>query len=58
MSSYTQGMKELMVCASILDHSTIDQLTGWVQTRAMNSKDRQEGGRAFVEKRRADWLGK
>ena len=53
-----QGMKELMVRASNLDHSTVDQLTDWVQTRVMNSEDRQEGGRAFVEKRRAEWPGK
>ena len=52
-----QGMKELMVRASTLDHSTVDQLTDWVQTRVMNSADRQEGGRAFVEKRQADWPG-
>lgn len=53
-----QGMKELMVRASNLDHSTLDQLTDWVQTRVMNSEDRKEGGRAFVEKRRAEWPGK
>ena len=53
-----QGMKELMVRASNLDHSSVDQLTDWVQTRVMNSADRQEGGRAFVEKRRTDWPGK
>ena len=53
-----QGMKELMVRASNLDHSSVDQLTDWVQTRVMNSEDRQEGGRAFVEKRRAEWPGK
>ena len=52
-----QGMKELMVRAANLDHSTLDQLTDWVQTRVMNSEDRQEGGRAFVEKRRAEWPG-
>ena len=52
-----QGMKELMVRTSNLDHSMLDQLTDWVQTRVMNSADRQEGGRAFVEKRQAHWSG-
>ena len=53
-----QGMKELMVRAGHLDYSAVDQLTDWVQTRVMNSEDRKEGGRAFVEKRRADWPGR
>ena len=52
-----QGMKELMVRAGHLDYSAVDQLTDWVQTRVMNSEDRKEGGRAFVEKRRAEWPG-
>ena len=52
-----QGMKELMVRAGNLDYSALDQLTDWVQTRVMNSEDRKEGGRAFVEKRKAKWPG-
>lgn len=50
-----QGMKEAMVRASNLDYAEIDQVTGAVQTRVMNSEDRKEGGRAFVEKRTAEW---
>ena len=50
-----QGMKESMVRASNLDYTAVDQITDWVQTRVMNSEDRQEGGRAFVEKRPARW---
>ncbi|MDP6565015.1 MAG: enoyl-CoA hydratase/isomerase family protein [Alphaproteobacteria bacterium] len=50
-----QGMKELMVRAGNLDYTAVDQLTDWVQTRVMNSEDRKEGGRAFVEKRQANW---
>ena len=53
-----QGMKELMVRAGHLDYSAVDQLTDRVQTRVMNSEDRKEGGRAFVEKRRAEWPGR
>lgn len=52
-----QGMKELMVRASNLDYSTVDQLTDWVQTRVMNSADAREGARAFIEKRQAEWPG-
>ena len=50
-----QGMKEAMVRASNLDYTAVDQITDWVQTRVMNSEDRKEGGRAFVEKRPARW---
>jgi enoyl-CoA hydratase/carnithine racemase len=50
-----QGMKESMVRASNLDYSAVDQITDVVQTRVMNSEDRREGGRAFVEKRQAEW---
>jgi len=50
-----QGMKELMVRGSSLDYTAIDQLTEIVQNRVMNSEDRKEGGRAFVEKRAAHW---
>lgn len=50
-----QGMKESMVRASSLDYNAVDQITDWVQTRVMNSEDRQEGGRAFNEKRQAIW---
>ena len=50
-----QGMKEAMVRASNLDYTAVDQITDSVQTRVMNSEDRKEGGRAFVEKRKAEW---
>lgn len=50
-----QGMKEAMVRASSLDYIAVDQITGSVQNRVMNSEDRKEGGRAFVEKRQARW---
>jgi len=50
-----QGMKELMVRGSNLDYTAVNQLTEFVQNRVMNSEDRKEGGRAFVEKREADW---
>lgn len=50
-----QGMKELMVRASNLDYAAVDQITDWVQTRVMNSEDRQEAARAFLEKRSARW---
>ncbi len=52
-----QGMKESMVCASNLDYGAVDQITANVQNRVMNSADRKEGGRAFVEKRAAAWSG-
>jgi enoyl-CoA hydratase/carnithine racemase len=50
-----QGMKESMVRGSSLDYGDIDEITGSVQTRVMNSEDRREGGRAFIEKRTARW---
>jgi enoyl-CoA hydratase len=50
-----QGMKESMVRAASLDYGPIDQITDSVQTRVMNSEDRKEGGRAFVEHREANW---
>ncbi len=50
-----QGMKELMVRGSNMDYTAVDQLTEIVQNRVMNSEDRKEGGRAFVEKRAARW---
>lgn len=52
-----QGMKESMVRASNLDFAAVDQITDFVQTRVMNSRDRQEGARAFLEKRKAAWPG-
>ena len=52
-----QGMKEMMVQASRLHYTAVDQITGWVQNRVMNSEDRKEGRRAFVEKRKAQWKG-
>ena len=53
-----QGMKESMVRASALDYAAVDQITDFVQTRVMNSEDRKEGGRAFIEKREAKWPGR
>ena len=50
-----QGMKELMVRGGNLDYTALDQITEIVQNRVMNSDDRKEGGRAFVEKRAAVW---
>ena len=50
-----QGMKESMVKAAALDYPAVDGITASVQNRVMNSEDRQEGSRAFIEKRRAQW---
>ena len=50
-----QGMKESMVRGDGLDYAAIDQITDVIQNRVMNSEDRKEGGRAFVEKRSAVW---
>ena len=50
-----QGMKELMVRGGNLDYTALDQFTEIVQNRVMNSEDRKEGGRAFIEKREAIW---
>lgn len=52
-----QGMKESMVRASNLDYSAVDQITDWIQTRVMNSDDRSEGAKAFLEKRDVAWPG-
>jgi enoyl-CoA hydratase/carnithine racemase len=53
-----QGMKESMVRAAGLDYAAINEITGSVQNRVMNSEDRQEGGRAFAERRQVDWPGR
>ena len=53
-----QGMKESMVKASSLDYRPLDQITEHVQTRVMNSEDRREGARAFLEKRHGAWPGR
>ena len=50
-----QGMKEAMVRGGNLDYGAIDGITEQVQNRVMNSQQRQEGGRAFVERRPARW---
>ncbi len=50
-----QGMKESMVRASSLDYAAVDHITDYVQTRVMNSEDRKEGGKVFLEKREAEW---
>ena len=52
-----QGMKESMVKAAALDYSAVDQITETVQTRVMNSADRKEGARAFLEKKQVEWPG-
>ncbi len=54
-----QGMKEMMVRASRLDYTALDQITGSVLTGTNNSEDRKEGARAFLDnKRKAQWPGK
>lgn len=52
-----QGMKESMVRGATLDYSAVDQITDWIQTRVMNSNDRKEGAKAFLQKRQVDWPG-
>lgn len=52
-----QGMKESMVRGANLDHSALNQITDWIQTRVMNSDDRKEGAKAFSEKREVEWPG-
>ena len=44
-----------MVRGGNLDYTALDQFTEIVQNRVMNSEDRKEGGRAFIEKREAIW---
>ncbi|MEE2776783.1 MAG: enoyl-CoA hydratase-related protein [Acidobacteriota bacterium] len=53
-----QGMKEMMVRAAGLEDGDIDEITGSVQNRVMNSEDRQAGGRAFAERRPVQWPGR
>ena len=53
-----QGMKELMVRGTSLDYKAIDQITGEVQTRVMNSEDRKEGVKAFADRRKVAWPGR
>ena len=53
-----QGMKEMMVRAAALDHAAIDEITGSVQNRVMNSEDRREGARAFAERGEVEWPGR
>ncbi|MFT4712529.1 MAG: 1,4-dihydroxy-2-naphthoyl-CoA synthase [Candidatus Azotimanducaceae bacterium] len=50
-----QGMKESMIKASSLDYAAINHIAEDVQTRVMNSDDSKEGGKSFLEKRKADW---
>ncbi|MDD9905809.1 MAG: enoyl-CoA hydratase/isomerase family protein [Rhodospirillaceae bacterium] len=52
-----QGMKEMMVRASNLDYTAIDQITEVAQNRVMNSNDRKEGAAAFADRREVDWPG-
>lgn len=53
-----QGMKEMMVRASRLDYTAVDQITGMVLTRTNNSEDRKEGARAFLDRRPAQFSGR
>ena len=53
-----QGMKEMMVRAAALDYEAIDRITESVQNRVMNSEDRKEGSRAFVQGGEVDWPGR
>lgn len=53
-----QGMKEMMVRSAALDYEAIDRITESVQNRVMNSEDRKEGSRAFVQGGEVDWPGR
>jgi len=53
-----QGMKEMMVRAAALDCEAIDEITGAVQNRVMNSEDRRAGARAFAQRGQVDWPGR
>jgi enoyl-CoA hydratase/carnithine racemase len=53
-----QGMKEMMVRSAALDYEAIDRITESVQNRVMNSADRKEGSRAFVQGGEVDWPGR
>ena len=50
-------MKEMMVRASNLDYTAIDQITEVAQNRVMNSNDRKKGASAFADRREVDWPG-
>jgi enoyl-CoA hydratase/carnithine racemase len=52
-----QTMKEMMVRASRLDYTAVDQITASALTRSNTSEDRREGARAFLEKRKGQWPG-
>jgi hypothetical protein len=51
-------MKEMMVRSAALDYEAIDRITESVQNRVMNSEDRKEGSRAFVQGGEVDWPGR
>jgi enoyl-CoA hydratase/carnithine racemase len=53
-----QGMKELMVRGTTLDHHAINQVTEEIQNRVMSSEDRREGVKAFAGRRKLDWPGR